>query len=153
MRFGATPNEALLAESVPPPRGSPHCQEGPGRAGRTLPARALRQFGGKGRALAFRRVELLVLREGRLFGGVGSTQSSTLIRGVPLPRIADVLLSEQTHDNDNDHSYSQLPATEALTYPTGERVRGPWPLPVWRRKKSLDARQIEQCVPLRSLAA
>ena len=28
---------------------------------------------------------------------------------------------------------------------------GSWALPVWRRKKSLDARQIKQCVPLRSL--
>ena len=56
------------------------------------------------------------------------------------------------NDNDNDHSYSQLPATKRWLAPRA-RVLGLWPSLFGEEKNSLYARQIKQCVPLRSLAA
>ena len=48
---------------------------------------------------------------------------------------------------------SRLPVAEGETLAVGVSTRMLEVTDVWQRKNSLDAKQIKQCVPLRSLAA
>ena len=81
--------------------------------------------------------------------------SCTLVRRRDDPCTTKTLVASLTvaMTMTNDHLYSKLHVNEALTCPKGQSV---WAVPPpWlaKKKKTIDARQIKQCVPLRSLAA